>query len=265
MNTVHRFMQLLRKRPLTLWAAMTLYLFCVPAWPGLGQENRGPALNRDMVWSAYDGPRRAIYFSTQEKGGGWSEPLQLTDSRADNLLPCIVSMPDGKKYVVWTAMDDARLDVMYMVFDGGAWTEPQGIPNLPEQTTMPFVAADDDGVLWLVFVGNDGSGHDDIYCTHLRAGTWSEPMRMHAANEVPDINPFIEIGRDGAVRVTWEGFRGDGYILLSSDWLGDGWSAEAPLPQEDKEKIQEERQRLEEEELPEFIEDRSMLFIRTNE
>lgn len=247
-----------------LWAPLALYLFCAPG-VGLGREDKGPAVNRDMVWSAYDGLRREIYFSTQEKGGAWTEPLQLTDSNADNLLPCIVSTPDGRKHVVWTAMDDAHLDILYMAFDGTVWTEPQYIPGLPEQSTMPFVAADDDGVLWLVFVGNDGSGYDDVYCSHLRAGAWSEPMRVHAANDVPDVNPFIEIGRDKVVQVTWEGFRNGDYVLLSSQWQGDGWSAEVPLPQEDREKMQEERKQLEGEKLPEFIEDRSMLFIRSNE
>lgn len=248
-----------------LWAPLVLPLLCISAGAALGQNSGGIAVSRDMVWSAYEGLRREIYFSTQEKDGGWSPPLQLTDSSADNLLPCIVSTPDGRKHVVWTAMDDAHLDILYMAFDGSAWTEPQSIPNLPEQTTMPFVAADDEGVLWLVFVGNDGSGYDDVYCSHLKGGAWSEPMRVHAANDVPDVNPFIEIGRDKKIQVTWEGFRNGDYVLLSAQWQGDGWSEEMPLAPEDTEKIYEGRKQLEEETLPEFIEDRSMLFIRSNE
>ncbi len=217
-----------------------------------------------MVWSAYDGLRREIYYSSQEKGGQWSEPVQLTDNNADNLLPCIVSMPDGRKYVVWTAMEEAQLQVMYVFFDGTDWTEPQKVPEMPKDSTMPFVAVDDAGVLWLVFVGNDGAGQDEIYSVRLEKGTWSKVQLVNAANDVPDVNPFIEIDQTGAIQVTWEGFRNNGYTLLTSRWQDERWSEEQLLPQEDKEQIQTERKEMEQEILPDFVEDRSMLFIRTN-
>ena len=221
-------------------------------------------VSRDMVWSGYDGQRQEIYFSTQNSKGAWPEPLQLTHGHADNLIPCIVSMPDGKKYVVWAAQESGQLQIRYVLFDGKSWTEPQDIPNLPATTTMPFVATDDAGVLWLVFVGNDGSGQDDIYSARLQAGVWSKPVQVNAANNTPDINPFIEIAQDGGIQVTWEGFRGAGYTLLSSRWQGDRWSAEQPLAEEERESLLENRKRTQEETLPDFVEDRSMLFIRTN-
>ena len=256
-----------------IYKAVRLLLLCaifaaafssVSACASLNEENKGVAVDRDMVWSAYDGLRREIFFSTQKKGGAWSEPAQLTNSNADNLLPCIVSAPDGKKYVVWTAMEDTRLNVRYAVFDGAAWSEPANIPGVPENTTMPFVAADDNGVLWLVLAGNDGAGQDDVYSIRLQNGQWSKALTVNSSNDVPDVNPFIEIARNGVIQVTWEGFRNNDYTLLNSQWQGDRWSEEQPLPQEDREKMRQERKKTEEEVLPEFVQDRSMLFIRSN-
>jgi hypothetical protein len=253
---------IIKKLPFWMCCA-SCFLFVLVA-VGVGREQPAPVVSRDMVWSAFDGLRHEIYFSTQKKGGEWSPPLQLTDSNADNLLPCIVTMPDGKKYVVWAAMENTRLQIMYALFDGATWTEAQVVPDLPETATMPFVAANDAGELWLVFVGNDSTRHDDIYSTHLSQGGWSKPEQVNASNDVPDINPFIEIDQDGGIQVTWEGFRNTGYVLLFSRWQGDRWSMEQPIPTEDQERLQHNRKQVQEEELPDFVEDRSMLFIRTN-
>ncbi len=246
------------------WSVLALLVVCAPACAKTPAQGAAMVANRDMVWSAYDGLRREIFFSTQQTGGRWAEPVQLTNDNADNILPCIITTPDGKKYVVWTAMEQADLAVRYAVFDGTAWSEAKAVPGLPEMATMPFVAVDDTGILWLVFVGNDGSGHDDIYCIRLHNGSWEKAFRVNADNNVPDVNPFIEIDQDGAIQVTWEGFRNNGYVLLTSRWLGDRWAEEQPLAQEDQKKLQQNRKMLEEEQLPDFVEDRSMLFIRTN-
>lgn len=244
---------------------VAVIFLCVPACASSPQQGPVIAVNRDMVWSAYDGLRREIYFSSQEKGGRWTEPVQLTDNNADNILPCIVTAPDGKKFVVWTAMEEADLSVRYAVFDGTGWSEGKAIPGLPENTTMPFVAVDDAGVLWLVCVGNDGTTQDDIYSIRLHNGTWGKPLRVNAENNVPDVNPFIEVGQDGTVQITWEGFRNQGYTLLTARWLGDRWADEQTIAPADQEKLQQNRKQVEEEDLPDFVEDRSMLFIRSND
>ena len=220
------------------------------------------AVGRDMVWADYEGQRRDIYFSTQAKDGAWSEPLRISDGKTDSLLPCIVNTAAGGKFVVWTVMEDARLGIRYAVFDGEEWSEPQLVPGMPRDATMPFVAADDAGVVWLVFVGNDGAGQDDIYCVRLQEGRWTKPERVNAPNEAPDIHPFIEIDRDGDIQVTWEGFRGDGYVPLTTRRRDGEWTAEEPLPQEDGEALEQNRKRFAEEQLPDFVRDRSMLFMR---
>lgn len=129
---------------------------------------------------------------------------------------------------------------------------------------MPFVAVDNAGVLWLVFAGNDGVTQDDIYCMRLRQGKWSRPEQVNFGNDVPDINPCIEIDRKGAIQITWEGFRDGAYVLLTSRFAGDGWTEEQALSTGELERLQQQRQQFSEESVPNFVADRSMLFIRSN-
>ena len=249
--------------------ALCAALCLTMAWGGggtaaLSDETDAPGgvARRDMVWADYTGDHRDIYYSAQEKGGAWSEPFRISDGVTDSLLPCIVTTPAGSKFAVWTVMRVGRLGIMYAAREGEKWSDPKDVPDLPRDATMPFVAADDEGVLWLVFAGNDGAGQDDIYCARLRDGEWTKPERVNAPNDVPDINPFIEIGRDGAIRVTWEGFRNRGYVRLTTRRQNGDWTAEEVLPQDAEDVIEQNRKRLAEEKLPDFVRDRSMLFIR---
>lgn len=251
-------------RHVGLFACAGLVALAAGVWGAEGEPPGAVSVSRDMVWADYAGSHRDIYFSSQEKGGAWSEPVRLSDGKTDSLLPCIVTVPSGTKFVVWTVIQDARLGIRYAVFDGANWSEPQMVPGLPRDATMPFVAADDAGALWLVFAGNDGAGQDDIYCARLRDGEWTKPERVNASNEVPDIHPFIEINGDGDIQVTWEGFRNRGYVQLVTRLRDGKWTAEEAVPQDDKDMMEENRRQFAEEKLPDFVQDRSMLFIRSN-
>lgn len=246
------------------WGLALLGL-CLWAGPALAREAPAKAaVSRDMVWTVSSGNWRAIYFSSQDTRGRWTKPVQLSEDGVDSLLPCIVAGPAGKKYAVWVIRDELRLTIAYAVFAAHAWSEVRLVPDLPEEATMPFVAVDNAGVLWLVFAGNDGATQDDIYCMRLRQGKWSRPEQVNFGNDVPDINPCIEIDRKGAIQITWEGFRDGAYVLLTSRFAGDGWTEEQALSTGELERLQQQRQQFSEESVPNFVADRSMLFIRSN-
>lgn len=262
---VFMMMRYLSIRNLFFFAGLCLSPFLAGGVSGGEALEADIAVSRDMVWADSDGQRRDIYFSSQEKGGAWSEPVRISDGKTDSLLPCVVSRPDGTKFVVWTVLRDGRLGVMYSMREDGNWSKPQEVPGLPQDATMPFAAADDAGALWLVFAGNDGAEQDDIYCVRLRDGEWTKPERVNGANEVPDIHPFIEIDSGGGIQVTWEGFRDGGYTQLTTHLLDGEWTEEEALPEDDKKLMEQEREKFAEEKLPDFVRDRSMLFVRGSE
>ena len=214
---------------------------------------------KDMVWAASDGVRHAIYISTWSNNT-WSAPVKVTTDNTDNITPCIDVAADGTKYLVWTTVDTKGHRIRYAVFNGNAWSAPQELPQQPEGANAPFVAVDDAGVVWVVFTGNDGVD-DDIYCSRLVKGTWSKAARVHAPNQTPDMNPYIEITANNTVVATWQGFRGEGYTMLQSVWSKGKWqteqavSEEAILTEEDADEPREA--------LPDFVEDKRQVFTRS--
>ena len=223
---------------------------------GTGTE----AVNKDMVWAASDGLSSEIYISS-EQDGTWSEPLQVTNNNAENLVPCIDSTQDGTKYLTWASLEEGNLNVRYMTGKNAVWSEPQSIPDLPVTSTTPFVAVDKNDVVWLVFAGNSG-GNDDVYCTRLVKGKWTAAARINAENNVPDINPFIEIGEDGTVQVFWQGFRDGAYVILSSVWQQDAWSEEKRVDDEALAAIELKNDEVQAS-LPDFVANNKTVFIRT--
>ena len=51
-------------------------------------------------------------------------------------------------------------------------------------------------------------------------------MRVHAANDQPDVKPFLSLSRDGRVQVTWLGLREKGYQRFQVQWNGTGFTGE---------------------------------------
>lgn len=241
----------------------SMILFCL-LWTGTGwTEETGRMetvwpVSRDVVWSASDGVRREVFFSSLINEN-WTEPFQITYDNADNLSPSIDRTPQGTRYVIWAAVDQTGHTIRYAVADGDDWSEARTIPELPWTATTPFISVGPDGDIWVVFSGNNGDD-DDIYYTRLVGTTWTKPARVHAENETPDIHPYFEIDEMGRMQVTWEGYRGDRYRMLRSVWNGEGWEEELLLEDGvDTESVGEEPPASE---IPEFVEDRLHAFLR---
>ena len=213
--------------------------------------------HKDMVWSASDGMRREIFFSSRQNGV-WTQPVQITDDHADNISPSIDTTPDGTKYIVWTALDESGQHVRYATSSGSGWSDPKTVPGLPSASTGAFVTMDKNGMVWIVFTGND-DGDDDIYFTRLIEKKWTTISLVHADNDVPDINPFLDVTGDKTLRVYWESY-GDGgkYIRRQAAWTGKGWIEEQAEDVGDGQEAEAELA-----DLPDFVEDKSMVFTRS--
>ena len=58
-------------------------------------------------------------------------------------------------------------------------------------------------------------------------------MRVHAANDQPDVKPFLSLSRDGRVQVTWLGLRETGYQRFQVQWNGTGFIGERVVNEKD--------------------------------
>ncbi len=186
-------------------------------------------VDAEVVWAQSDGLRYELYKAAH-RDGSWSSPEKLTDDNADNLHPCIDTGPDGKKWLVWTAMEQGGYEIRYTFTSAdGQWHEPMRFPSPLPSNIAPSLIVDNANVPWLVWSGNDGLHNDEIFFSRYVDGKWQKPALVNKANNVPDILPFISQTCDGGYEVTWQGYRSGQYVTLSSRWQGDHWGEEHPV------------------------------------
>lgn len=244
---------------------VSVRLFCVfclisllLSFQELKAENIQPAtVSKDMVWVASDGLRREVFHSAWQDGA-WSQPAQISHSEADKISPSMDVAKDGTRYLVWTAVDGTGHHIHYATFADKKWSDARSIPGLPSSCTGAFVTSDKDGTVWVVFSGNN-DGDDDVYVTRFKDGQWTEISLVHPDNDTPDINPTLDVAANGKLTAFWEGFRGGSYIMLQSSWNGSSWLPEQPVTGV----VNELASSVEQDEIPEFVEDKSMVFIRS--
>ncbi len=179
----------------------------------------------EVVWSQTDAlGHAAIYYADRKQGAPWSEPVKITNDQFDNMHPVIADGPDGRKWVVWSAVNQPDFFIHYSILVDGVWSAPRNIPSGLSSNTAPFVAVDDSNVVWVVWSGNDGVSNDEIYFSRFRAGKWDAPVRLNPKNEVPDILPQITVIKGKPPVVTWLGFRNGEYHRLQSSYRGASWN-----------------------------------------
>ena len=227
--------------------------------PALGEEvdASGCEGSQELVWAASDGLRHEIYSSSCEKRE-WTEAVKITDNNADNLHPVIDIAADGTKWLFWSAVRPDGISIEYAVNQQGEWSDPEKLPMEQHSAIAPSILLESGGTVWLVWAGNDG-GNDEIFYSRYQKGAWTDPALLHPANEVPDVRPEIGYNEQGAVEVSWLGFRENQYKALFATYSEEkGWSAE-------QEKVVVEEDIEKEEpviELPAFVPANSQYFLK---
>ncbi len=202
----------------------------------LAREDDGKTMKASIAFSQYDGTRQEIFVAAYD-GTSWSAPEQVTYDHAENVHPVLSVDQGGNFFLCWTSSDEGSISVKYSRNTGDAWSEAKTLVTDFESSTSPAVAVDSDNVIWIVFSGDVGE-YDDIYYIQFDAEADAKaekqnPVRVNASNDSPDIKPSIVINDDGNPVVTWEGYRGDSYVLLQSTWDGSQWGKEKIITAED--------------------------------
>lgn len=93
-----------------------------------------------------------------------------------------------------------------------------------EQTGLEMTVLTDGSWLAVWALADD---LDDLWWSRRTRGTWSEPKRVHATNEVPDVSPRLAPTRDGALLV-WSWYDGNDYRLRLARFARNAWT-ELPI------------------------------------
>jgi hypothetical protein len=246
--------------------AFALYLVTVLSWPLFAADKVDNTLAEpvpeereiDVVWSTSDGRKMEIYYSCKSKGV-WSEPEQVTDDHYDNMYPVVDRDSSGRRWVFWSAYDNGRMELRYAISTEDGWERSEDLASELKKNLAPSVVIDSQDRVWVVWSANDG-GFDDIMFAYYQNGSWSEPVRLHAENDIPDVLPTVELDPEGNPVINWQMLAGGKYITVTSRWTGSEWS-EAELLGEEvlEDKVETEENVLE---LPSFMSNSGSVFIR---
>jgi len=178
-----------------------------------------------IVWARNDGRDLEILYGRLEgdaiasettivRGAGLSASYDLDFDAASHPWVAWVRAADGKSSV--NAMD---------VSEGRSW-----IVNGPlaSAAAQPRIVATPAQGVWVIWTGRD-SGRDEILAAALRAGVWSEPMRLSRGADVPHFGAAAAVDAGGFPWAVWSEYDGAAYRIATSSWDGTGWSAPAIL------------------------------------
>lgn len=209
----------------------------------------------DVVWSSSDGRRVEIFYA-HKKEGSWTEPIRITDDYYDNMYPVIDRDSTGKRWVFWTAYDNGNMELRYTTGENEDWRDGETLADDMKTNIAPSVIIDKQDTVWVVWSANDGD-LDDIYYAFNENDSWSQPDHLHDRNGVPDMLPEIELDGAGTPQVSWKTLKNGITATLMSRWTEDEWSD--PEVRELAEANSKEDETLE---LPSFVRNGSMVFVR---
>lgn len=212
----------------------------------------------DVVWSTSDGLKMEIYYSRRSKGI-WSDPEQVTDDHYDNMYPVVDRDSSGRRWVFWSAYDNGRMELRYATSREDGWERSENLASELRKNLAPSVVIDSQDRVWVAWSANDG-GFDDILAVYYQDGSWSEPVRSHGENDIPDILPTLELDPDGNPVIYWQMLSDGKYIKVTSRWTGSEWSETEIVSEERSEDKPEVEENLLE--LPSFLSKSGSVFIR---
>ena len=220
--------------------------------------------NVAVVWQSAQGPdgqaQTDIWMRVWD-GSTWGDPMQVSESPANDWEPQIAGGSEGQFHVVWDSYHDGNYDIFYRSYANGSLGTIEQVTSSPRFQAHANVAVAPDGTPWLAWDESGANwGKDQGYLVTpplavplhqersiqivKRSGSsWSEPVSelqpFYVYRLYPNFeNPQLAFDRDGTLtmlfrhwtrqrahgigsRMTWETF------LTRFD--GKEWTTPVPL------------------------------------
>jgi hypothetical protein len=213
----------------------------------------------ELVFSADLGNGEQI-FSSSYSDDDWTIPVQISDSSNFVFHPVISKGPDLKKWVVWTVADTGGKFLYYSVYNGSRWSRAKKIITEIKDNRSAALIVDNANTPWLAWEGA-GKKYSDVFWSRWHGSGWDAPVKAHAENNVPDVQPELALDASGNIVLSWQTFL-DGKYVTASRVLNGTRGLISVSEKKMKEKIHEQV-RLPA--LPAFIKEshKATLFIKT--
>jgi hypothetical protein len=249
--------------PLILTVCSLFLLLFTPVVHAENTEPLSTLQELQLVFSADYGSGEQIFFSSYQKNN-WTIPVQISDSPNFVFHPVSGIGSDGKIWVVWTQADNKGKFLYYSVFSNSRWSQSKKIETQMKDNRSATLIVDTDNIPWLAWLAVEKT-YSDVFWSRWNGSGWDSPIKAHADNNVPDIQPGFSLQESGRIRLSWQTFVDVGYVTASKIWDQQQSQLEQSVAaaKNAEKKIQE---RVELPALPSFIKEphKATLFIKTD-
>lgn len=227
----------------------------------LSDLSDGSEQRQEIYWIE-PGPEAQIRVS-QRLNDEWLPAQEIHRSKNACASLAIISDLAGTKYLIWSEKTKTRTQLMLSTKakDDNKWGEARVLSNYGRENNGATMVLDPSNIVWLFWSSNSG-GLDDIYMRKKTDQEWSERVRIHEPNNVPDIKPSAIINNKGEVQVDWTK-----YDLEIGQYVGAVQYFELDSPQNSGYNLEPKRTKdansaVKDVELPAFLSDRAISPLR---
>ncbi|MEZ5351491.1 MAG: DUF3604 domain-containing protein [Bryobacteraceae bacterium] len=105
-----------------------------------------------VTWQGWRDGRARIFVSSQkEGGGGFSAPMEVAASKANEWNPSIAAGAGGRMTIAWDTYRNGSYDVMMRTLTNGRWGREMPAAATARYEAHPSISYAPDGRLWLAF------------------------------------------------------------------------------------------------------------------
>lgn len=161
----------------------------------------------EVVWVEKVGEEFSILHQEFNSDDGWGVPKAVYRSPNSLVTPSIETTKNGGKLLVWTEQFGKKALLMFSgkTTEQGKWSDDVVIGKVGDSNLGAQLLMDWNQNAWVFWTGQSKSS-DEIYYSKMNDQSWSKPLAVHQANEVPDHSVQAVIRRDGQVVAKWWSF-----------------------------------------------------------
>lgn len=194
-----------------------------------------------------------------------STPEIIYESPHSLTTPSMATKRNGEKLLVWAEQVAGKAQLKLMRGQVSAlnnysivWQDATLFTDLGRYNIAPSVLIDAQDRAWVFWAADVDDYSDIYYCKETEQG-WTEPQRVHAKNNVPDITPYARLSLQSKVTVEWLTYDLTSlrYQLASKSFL----SENSRLPKVSAALEKAEQARIDEFRTPEFLPENQRVLV----
>ncbi|MBS4168785.1 hypothetical protein [Parachlamydia sp. AcF125] len=192
-----------------------------------------PLGNAVAIWSRSDGLNLIIQSSTQNFGGNWSIPANLSLPGQNATNPQVVVDQSGNAVAIWERSNGMHLVIQAATLPrNGSWTTPVDISLPGQEALQPHLTVNLSGNVLAVWKRFDGRHYLIESAALPYGGSWSFPTILSQPGQNAD-KPQVALDAAGEAIAVWSRYNGKRNVVQASrSTFGNPWDTPKDLSSE---------------------------------